>query len=195
MDHQRHGAVVTIQQALLMAVAPTFATWNPADKNASISLAGGNLVATTAAAGEVAVRGTISKSSGKWFWEVTVTGGSYGVYGVADSAHVLNLAPGEDAAHAGWGYLSSSGTYHNGAFTAYGASYTTGDVIGIGLDLDAGSITFYKNGVSQGVAYTGVSGTLFPMSSMGAGRGSGATINFGASSFAFPVSGYGVITA
>ena len=32
----------------------------------------------------------------------------------------------------------------------YGETYTTGDVIGVAFDLDLGSITFYKNGVSPG---------------------------------------------
>jgi hypothetical protein len=30
--------------------------------------------------------------------------------------------------------------------------YTDNDVIGVALDLDAGTLTFYKNGVSQGTA-------------------------------------------
>ena len=41
-----------------------------------------------------------------------------------------------------------------GALTAYGATYTSGDVIGVALDLDAGTLTFYKNGATQGVAYS-----------------------------------------
>jgi len=36
--------------------------------------------------------------------------------------------------------------------SSYGASYTTNDIIGTAIDLDAGTptITFYKNGSSQG---------------------------------------------
>jgi hypothetical protein len=33
----------------------------------------------------------------------------------------------------------------------YGSSYTTGDVIGMAVDNDAQTVTFYKNGVSQGL--------------------------------------------
>jgi hypothetical protein len=32
-----------------------------------------------------------------------------------------------------------------------------GDIIGIAFDADAGSLTFYKNGTSQGEAFTGLS--------------------------------------
>jgi hypothetical protein len=40
--------------------------------------------------------------------------------------------------------------------SSYGATFTTGDTIGIGID--SGSLIFYKNGVSQGAAFTGLSG-------------------------------------
>ena len=38
----------------------------------------------------------------------------------------------------------------------HGDSYTTGDAIGVAFDADNGILTFYKNGVSQGAAYTGL---------------------------------------
>jgi hypothetical protein len=61
-------------------------------------------------------------------------------------------------------------------------------VIGTALDLDTGTITFYKNGVSQGVAYTGISGTFTPMVLLNTSSNS---INFGQRPFAYtPPSGY-----
>ena len=43
------------------------------------------------------------------------------------------------------------------------ASYTTGDIIGVALDLDNTTLAFYKNGVSQGNATTSLpSGIYFP---------------------------------
>lgn len=58
-------------------------TWNPADKDAGITLSVGNHVAT-AAAGNPNVRGTSSHSSGKWYAEfptnsITSGGGAIGV--------------------------------------------------------------------------------------------------------------------
>ena len=43
-------------------------------------------------------------------------------------------------------------TNGSNANTSYGASWTTNDIIGIALDLDSGTntVTFYKNGASQG---------------------------------------------
>lgn len=38
----------------------------------------------------------------------------------------------------------------------YGVRWSAGDVIGVGADLEAGTVTFYHNGASLGVAYTDV---------------------------------------
>jgi hypothetical protein len=57
-----------------------------------------------------------------------------------------------------YGYIASGGTYNNATHTtSYGASYNAGDIIGVAWDADNGNLTFYKNGVSQGVAYSSVS--------------------------------------
>jgi phosphoribosylamine-glycine ligase len=47
----------------------------------------------------------------------------------------------------------------------YGASYGEGDVIKISLNMDTNQITFYKNGVSQGVAFTVSNGTYYLVAS------------------------------
>ena len=75
------------------------------------------------------------------------------------------------------------------------ASCTTGDVIGVALDLTDGTITFYKDGVSPGTAYTTVSnlGTpIYPMvSAYGEGSGFALTMAFASNSFKYsPPSGY-----
>ena len=57
----------------------------------------------------------------------------------------------------GWMYYNGDGNkYTNGTAVAYGATYTGGDIIGIAFDADIGTLTFYKNGVSQGAAFTGL---------------------------------------
>ena len=43
-------------------------------------------------------------------------------------------------------------------FSAYGAPYTTGDVIEMLLDLDNGRVSFTKNGVPQGIAFAELGG-------------------------------------
>jgi hypothetical protein len=71
-----------------------------------------------------------------------------------------------------YGYYNVTGnTYNNGTTVPYGDTYTTGDVIGIALDLDNGKLYFSKNGTWQnsgsptggtGEAYSGLTGTFFP---------------------------------
>ncbi len=104
--------------------------------------------------------GTIAVPSGKWYAEVTVTagGGSTDVMvGVKDIAQQGSTDFG--AVSRGYGYSSSGQKVNSDSLSSYAASYTNGDVIGIALDLDAGTITFYKNGSSQGAAFSGISST------------------------------------
>ena len=54
-----------------------------------------------------------------------------------------------------WSYIcGTGGTCHNsGQSVAYGEKYGDGDIIGISLDFEKAQIEFFKNGVSQGVAF------------------------------------------
>jgi hypothetical protein len=179
-----------IGRALYLFSAKTYATWNPSDKGTNISLSGSNLIATLNGAG--LVRSTIGKSSGKWYWEVswnTSSASQIGT-GVATASAGLNAYLGNDVS--GYGYYGNAITRNNGGTAAYGASYATGDVIGVALDMDAGTLTFYKNNVSQGVAYSGLSGTFYPsVGATGATSAHTATVNFGATAFTYsPPAGY-----
>ena len=62
-----------------------------------------------------------------------------------------------------WGYSGRTGDKGNGSgFVKYGERYGNGDIIGVDLDLDAGTLSFSKNGKPQGVAFdTGLRGQAF----------------------------------
>lgn len=166
--------------------------WNPSDKNAGIVLGNNNLTATHSISGWTSARATESKSSGKWYWEITINAGiGYAMEGVANSSASLDNYIGADAN--GWSYdpsTSGSGKYHDGYAGAYGADGVNGDVIGVALDMDAGTMTFYKNGVSLGQAFTGITGSVYPAISLN-GTTPSVTANFGATAFAYtPPDGY-----
>lgn len=199
MDHFGNESFVTIQQ-ILLGVPQTYgssATWNPSDKGTTVTLSNGNLTAQVTPTGSrAAVRATNSKASGKWYWEVTINAVSVADVGVANSTMPLTNYIGQD--NNSWGYLSSGTKVFSDGGTggvAYGASFTTGDVISVAVDLDAGTISFYKNGTSQGQAFTGLTGTLFPaVSNSGTGTTSTFVANFGATPFLYaPPVGYSAL--
>lgn len=101
-------------------------TWNPADKSAATTLSSGNHVASSTA-GNNGARGTTSKSSGKWYFELPVvnTGGSAsGGYGVIDSVYDYgSIFPGGAFAVVAWDgsvQCSPSSTFSPGWGTVNG---------------------------------------------------------------------------
>jgi len=152
-------------------------TWNPSDKSSLITLSYGNLRTThTGSNSWGGVRATSSKIAGKWYWEVEVNidKPSTGIrIGIGTSSADLSKGVGDDVN--GYGYGGHDGKkYHDDVGVAYGNSYTTGDIIGIALDLNAGKIWWAKNNVWQASgdpaagtneAYNSISGTFFPMQS------------------------------
>jgi len=170
-------------------MAKTYATWNPSDKAAGVTLSNGNLTAAPSSA--VSVRSTISVSTGKWYWEIKVDSGAVdNMWAIADATANINSYPGSDV-HA-WAYFQSLGRkYNNGSASSYGSAPAVNDVIGVALDADGGSVTFYLNNVTQGaITLTGVSAPYFAMYGSGGGSVQG-TANFGATALTYtPPSGY-----
>ena len=181
-----------------MSDTPTtnWCTLNPIDKGSAATLSDGNLIYPKGSTtwNNSGVRGTFAVSSGKWYWEVTKNSTTfYSMYGVATSA--ANFSEPYTAPNESWTYISDSGNKFGdgsgGAGTSYGATFTNGDVIGVALDMDAGTLVFYKNGTSQGTAFSTLSGeTVFPWVHLNV-NGDSATCNFGQRDFAYtPPTGF-----
>jgi hypothetical protein len=154
------------------------------------TLSNGNLSFTNASASHARRASTIAVSSGKWYAEATITtvGGSYPLVGIATTS-TFNGATYVGADSTSYGYASNATKYNNAGAVSYGATYTTNDVIGIALDLDAGTLVFYKNNVSQGTAYSSLSGE-FSFAASGL-SGTVWELNFGQRPFTYtPPSGY-----
>jgi hypothetical protein len=151
------------------STAANYAVLNPGIRQYNTSTdftSDGNLKFTVGANGGVTgtTYATIPMTSGKWYAEVyinaAVTAQWIGVSSDVPKAGLGTLGSGS-ARNPGYAYKVNTGNKCNNDNTgvAYAASSTTGDIIGIAMDADAGSITFYKNGTSLGVAYTGMTNT------------------------------------
>jgi hypothetical protein len=181
------------------ATVANYATLNPLmagtpfQTNAAATVSQGNLQADWGTTSAGSLLSTIAMTSGKWYFEGTVTGtNTREVIGIVNSSAATTTYAGGDAN--GWGYFSVNGNkYNNGSATSYGATYTTNDIIGVAFDADAGSLTFYKNGTSQGTAFTGLaSGTyFFAVSDANASLACGWNVNFGQRPFSYtPPTGF-----
>jgi hypothetical protein len=183
---------------LTSATVANYCVANPLQNAATLS--NGNLTINGVSASWTAVAGTIGVSSGKYYWELNIgtinNSGAYCAIGVAISSASLTqtyASPTTAWVYDGRGTKQGNGAGDAGASTVtYGATYVSGDVIGVALDMDAGTLTFYKNNTSQGVAFnTGLSGlTIFPWIGI-YGSSANMAVNFGQRPFTYtPPSGF-----
>ncbi len=114
-------------------------------------------------------RANVPLTTGKWYWEVAIdtnsTPGSIGTMICAVGTGFSSGSNGGGTSDA-YGYMGDGKKRRNSTYESYGAAFAAGDVIGIAVDMDARTVTFYKNGVSQGIAYTGLVATIYPCISL-----------------------------
>jgi hypothetical protein len=166
-----------------------FATLNPLNVGASsATYAEGNLKVSTSSSNGIGGSSTIQiPSTGKWyaeFYYVSSSNLEAAMLGISPLASATRTYDWDETGSLGY-YSGNGNKYIDGSGTAYGSSYTDGDVISILANSDSGEATYYKNGVSQGVITFDPANKLFY-----AGDGHGTTsitwvANFGQdSSFA-----------
>jgi hypothetical protein len=135
-------------------------------------------------------RASTPRSAGVLQFEMQLAGGSGfgGAFGVADIVAPLGASLGSSPTGYSVGYVNTGAKAVVGSQTAYGANWVLGDVVGTVCDFTAGTVTFYKNGVSQGVAASTLAGkTVYPAS--GSTNNSGAIITLRPANFTFPIAG------
>jgi hypothetical protein len=139
--------------ATLNPLARRITTNDPTYSNGNTSLQGQTVDGQNNNA--IATLGDLAK--GKYYFECKVgtVGSDFGV-GISDTPDPSNGIP-EGSYEVFYKY---DGTKWTGSYTSYGATYTTGDIIGCAFDVTAGTVEFYKNGVSQGIAATDLATNL-----------------------------------
>jgi len=142
--------VMTDVPTLTSATTANYCVMNPLSFFATgASALDGNLTLSITTAGGN-IRPTFGATTGKFYAEFTINniGGATGT-----QFSVLTTTPSTTATSLMTAIYYVNGqtyNYASASFVSYGASYTTGDIIGVAWDCDAFSVTFYKNNVSQG---------------------------------------------
>lgn len=166
-------------------------TWNPSDKDAGITLSNGNLTAICAGATNSGVRGIRGWSTGKrCFWFNCNFNGSdrFAGIGVATASASLVFA----STGATFYYTVNGNKYIAGTASGYGSAWQDHTVnIRVEVNLDAQTIEFFRNNVSQGSFSHGLgSGALYPFLCMPSDVNDGGTANFGPSGPDTPTAGF-----
>lgn len=135
------------------------AIWSVVGSINSPTISEGGLRVDTPSTAAAAVRATFGTAAFKFGFKITAEGGNtyIGVQGASANQNT-------DA------YITSPSVFYrangqkvvNGAVSAYGASYTTGDVIEVLVDPIGLTVEFKKNGVSQGAIGLPAADTYFP---------------------------------
>lgn len=200
------GVPAHLGAAVNPTVVTTYATWNPSDKSSQVTLSGGDLTAT-AGAGAFArngARSTVSKTTGKFYWELTHTVDDVIQYGLADSSFSLdsNTANNLGLDSHGLGIVPTTGVVKcNNVTVGTGQTFTTGQTCCIAVDFGAQLFWYRRNGNNWnndagadpaagtgGFSSAGIAGTpVFACVMLRSSGGSDTTVNFGATAFSFTV--------
>jgi len=131
-----------------------FATFNPLDNYyPAMTLSYGNTRALTIGGKYTYTPTTLGMTSGKHYAEIkcTAQSGSQNEFLIGITSTSSGATTHELGHFANdYGYNGVAGNYRtNNGNTSYGASFTTGDIIGIAVDLDNNKLYFSKNGTFQ----------------------------------------------
>ena len=163
-----------------------FATLNPLTvvSSGTPTLANGNTTVTGDGSTKFYFASTLGMGAGKFYseYKINATQASATIHlGIASKPSLNaynNEFPGENTISYSWGEFGS--TWYNNSGTAQGTSFTTGDVVGIALDMDNSNLYFSKNGTwisiggTTGDPTSGASGTgALSINSADANNGNG----------------------
>lgn len=187
----RHTKAVSITNALPYI----WATLNPSDKSANITLSGGNLTFTTSGGTSQLCRSTYAMAvNTKTYIEVTAmanTTSADNMIGWCTAATSTSSYPGSDLN--GYGMRLDVGDIRrNGSNNAYTTALSDGHVWGFAFDLTSGAatMTLYVDNVSRGAFSIADGPYYFAVGGVNSFN-FGATVNFGATSFTYtPPAGF-----
>lgn len=138
-------------------------------------------------------RANVCVWKGKWMYEVILETSGIQQLGWATLSCPFTDHKGVGDADDSYAFDGKRVSKWNKEAETYGQSWVVGDVIGCCIDLDNDEISFYRNGMSLGVAFHGIR-------KMGAGvgyypaislsQGERCELNFGGRPFKYPIEGF-----
>ena len=178
-----------------------YATLNPLHAGSQVGLQNGNLKFAWASSGnyhQLAASTLAMPGDGKWYCEMKKLSArtdseSIGILredgrAIKDGNGMRNGQTGAPS----YSYEVNGNKNKNASGSSYGAAWSQGDVFGIAVDLTpggtSGTIEFYKNGVSQGVAYSDIDTSyswLFACDGYGQNGQTEYEVNFGQKPFKY----------
>uniref|UniRef100_A0A2L2Y2S2 Ran-binding protein 9 n=2 Tax=Parasteatoda tepidariorum TaxID=114398 RepID=A0A2L2Y2S2_PARTP len=171
-------------------------SWSPKDKFTYIGLSQNNLRVHYKGSGKnhkdaASVRAThpIPAACGLYYFEVKIVSkGRDGYMGVGLSAQGVNMnrLPGWDKHSYGYHGDDGHSFCSSGTGQPYGPTFTTGDVIGCGVNLIDNTCFYTKNGHHLGIAFTDLPPNLYPTVGLQT-PGEVVDANFGQSPFVFDI--------
>ena len=172
-----------------------WATWNPLEPTVG-TLSNGNLLMVGSSAWK-STKGTVSVSSGKWYYEGVVQGNTFGTatgnlgggigwYTTKNPSY--NVDASTSSLYANLLGFHNTGQYNNfSTIQTSTGSMTAGDVIGVALNKDSNTFAFYKNGVSiVSGSLANTTDDLTPWTNAYYSSDSTWVCNFGQKPFKFP---------
>ncbi len=152
----------------------------------TVTITNGNLTAATTSGSIAGAVGTLGVSSGKWYFEYTITTASV-------SGDVAGFITSFSGAVTSWiGYRTTGSIYSNGTTTSGYATSTAGDIIGIALDIGGSTVSCYKNNtlLATTTLTNAITADCFPLIWFRNDTGSGS-VNFGQQPFTYtPPTGF-----
>lgn len=130
---------------------------------------------------------------GKWMYEVILETSGIQQLGWATVSCPFTDHKGVGDADDSYAFDGRRVSKWNKKAEPYGQLWVAGDVIGCCIDLDHNEISFFRNGVSLGVAFRGIrkmgqGSGYYPAVSLS--QGERCELNFGGRPFKFPIQGY-----